>query len=252
MYPPAATGSAGIRFGIADWSAWAPGLDAAQLWQQWAQAPSLPAGSERPELPQVAPLLRRRAERLARMAMHTAAELRQTRACPMVFASARGEAARALPLLQELATSNRVAPGPFSLSVHNAVAALDSIAHHDRGFCTALAAGAESAEVALVEAAALLADGHDEVIVTVYDEVAPDCYREYLDEPDAAYAWSWRVVAAPPGRGFELDWHASHSAAAPYPSPLPAALAVLQFFLTDAPTWTHDGTHRCWTWRRAA
>jgi len=129
------------------------------------------------------------------MALFTAQELRAAESVPMIFASARGEIGRGLQLLQELAREGRVSPGPFSLSVHNAVAALDSIAHGDKGNYSAIAAGAESAEAALVEACGLLADGHSQVLVTVYDEVLPEIYREFADEPHGAFAWSWLIVA---------------------------------------------------------
>ncbi len=299
-----------MRFTVDAWSAWAPGLTDANAWRGWARAPWRPAGDERPELPQYPMMLRRRAERLARMALHTVAEVRGATPCPMVWASHRGETQRAVPLLRELAETGAVAPGPFSLSVHNAVSALESIAHADIGNYTALAAAGESTELAMVEALGLLADGHDAVIVTVYDETVPDCYRPYVDDADAPFAWSWRVRRAGADPGFELSWatgegardtgHGARESAAlaeasdavpgsreqdrsreacllprapcpvpraalpvpraPCPVPpdpvprtvLPPALRILAFFLSDADTLSHDGSHCRWTWCRTA
>jgi hypothetical protein len=141
-----------MRFAVDAWSAWAPGLADSDAWRAWARAPWRPAGDERPELPQYPMMLRRRAERLARMALQTVSEVRGAAPCPMVWASHRGETQRAVPLLRDLAETGAVAPGPFSLSVHNAVSALESIAHGDTGNYTALAAAGESAELAVVEA----------------------------------------------------------------------------------------------------
>lgn len=285
-----------MRFTVDAWSAWAPGLADAESWRAWARAPWRPAGDERPELPQYPMMLRRRAERLARMALQTVSEVRGAAPCPMVWASHRGETQRAVPLLRDLAESGAVAPGPFSLSVHNAVSALESIAHADTGNYTALAAAGESAELAIVEALALLTDGHEEVIVTVYDEIVPDCYCPYVDDADAPFAWSWRLRRAGADPGFELSWatgegardtgHGARESAAlaeasdavpgsreqyrpreenpvpraPCPVPpdpvprtvLPPALRVLAFFLSDAETLSHDGSHCRWTWRRTA
>jgi len=250
-----------LRFSIEAWSAWAPGLTDADAWRQWARRPQLPGGDERPELPQYPMLLRRRAERLARMALHTVAQVRAAAACPMVYASPRGETQRAVHMLRELATTGTVAPGPFSLSVHNAVAALESIAHADTGNYTALAAAGETAELAIVEALGLLAEGHDEVIVTVYDETLPQCYRSDVAEADAAFAWSWRVARAEDGAGFELTWDGLETAdgfgsrdpgPGSRPPPLPPALRILQFFLSDAESLSHDGSHCRWTWRKVA
>lgn len=263
-----------LAFCVQAWSAWAPGLHDATAWRAWAQAPWLPAGDDRPELAQYPMLLRRRAERLARMALHTVSEVRGATPCPMLYASQRGETARAVPLLAELAQTGQVAPGPFSLAVHNAVAGLESIAHADTGNYSAIAAGPESTEAALVEACALLTDGADSVIVSVYDELVPDCYRAYVEEPDAAFAYSLRV-AREGGPRFALGWEgnsgargAGHGArgkseAPPVhdsvahpvpraPCPLPPALETLHFLLSSQPTYHHDGTDRRWTWRRTA
>ncbi|MCC6592035.1 MAG: beta-ketoacyl synthase chain length factor, partial [Xanthomonadales bacterium] len=194
-----------VDFCVQAWSAWAPGLADAGAWRAWARAPHRPAGEGRPELPQYPMLLRRRAERLARMALQTVAEVRTPAPCPMIYASPRGETARAVPLLRELAQTGQVAPGPFSLAVHNAVAGLESIAHADTGSYGAIAAGGETAEAAIVEACTLLTDGVGSVIVTVYDELVPDCYRAYVEEPDAPYAYSLRVGRTG-GPRFELAW----------------------------------------------
>lgn len=282
---PLASQSPPMRFTVDAWSAWAPGLADADAWRAWARAPWRPVGEERPDLPQYPMMLRRRAERLARMALHTVSGVRGTAPCPMVWASHRGETQRAVPLLRELAESASVAPGPFSLSVHNAVSALESIAHGDTGNYIALAAAGESAELAVIEALGLLADGHHEVIVTVYDETVPECYRPYVDDADTAFAWSWRMRSAADQAGFELDWaaldegargtgHGARKGAAPVetgshqpdschqtelrdarpvpPDHLPPALRVLAFFLSDAETLSHDGSHCRWTWRRTA
>lgn len=242
-----------MRFTVEAWSAWAPGLADSDAWRAWARAPWRPAGDERPDLPQYPMMLRRRAERLARMALQTVSEVRSAAPCPMVWASHRGETQRAVPLLRELAENGTLAPGPFSLSVHNAVSALESIAHGDTGNYTALAASGESAELAVVEALGLLADGHDAVIVTVYDETVPDCYRPYVDDADAPFAWSWRLRSAGDGAGFELGWAALDESRCPAPADdLPPALRVLAYFLSDADTLSHDGSHCRWTWRRTA
>ncbi len=276
-----------MRFVVAAWSAWAPDLTDADAWRAWARAPWCPAGDDRPELPQYPMMLRRRAERLARMALQTVSEVRGAAPCPMVWASHRGETQRAVPLLRDLAETGTVAPGPFSLSVHNAVSALESIAHADSGNYTALAAAGESAELAVVEALGLLADGHEEVIVSVYDETIPECYRPYVDDADAPFAWSWRVRRAGADPGFELGWedgargtgHGAREGVSPAeaaarvpvsgepvrpcegqpvppdpvaPDNLPPALRILAFFLSDADTLSHDGSHCRWTWRRTA
>ena len=104
-------------------------------------------------------------------------------------------------------------------------------------------------------------------------------------------AWSWRVRRAGADPGFELSWatgegardtgHGARESAAlaeasdavpgsreqdrsreenpvpraPCPVPpddLPPALRILAFFLSDAESLSHDGSHCRWTWCRTA
>ena len=45
---------------------------------------------------------------------------------------------------------------------------------------------------------ALLADGAPEVLLVVYDAPLPAVYGSFADEPDAGFAWCWRLVHADP------------------------------------------------------
>jgi hypothetical protein len=78
---------------------------------------------------------------------------------PLVFASRHGDVARSMDLLGALASDQPLSPTGFGLSVHNAIAALYSIARGHRGNYLALAAGQATVEAACLEAAGLLADG---------------------------------------------------------------------------------------------
>lgn len=107
---------------------------------------------------------RRRIERIGRMAMQAAYWCSSTTAgVPLVFASRHGDVQRSYELLRQLASEEPMSPTQFGLSAHNAIAALYSIVHGERGSYLALAAGRATAEAALVEVAGLLAEGADEV-----------------------------------------------------------------------------------------
>lgn len=77
--------------------------------------------------------------------------------------------------------------------VHNAIAALYSIARGQRGNYLALAAGRATVETACVEAFGLLADGAPEVRLVVYESPLPPIYAGFADEPDPFFAWCWRL-----------------------------------------------------------
>ncbi|MFS2047223.1 beta-ketoacyl synthase chain length factor, partial [Stenotrophomonas geniculata] len=65
---------------------------------------------------------------------------------PLVFASRHGDVARSMDLLGALVGDQPLSPTGFGLSVHNAIAALYSIARGHRGNYLALAAGQATVE----------------------------------------------------------------------------------------------------------
>lgn len=242
-----------IEFTVADWAAWAPGLTGAEDWRAWAKRPYLPHGDDTPPLAEVPAMQRRRIERLGRMAMQAAywCQPAQAGAVPLVFASRHGDPARSLELLDTLVRGEAMSPAGFSLSVHNAIAALYSIVRNERGNYVALAAGAATAEAALVEAAGLLADGAPEVLVVLYDAVLPEVFRTYADEPDPYYAWCWRVVSAGEGTRIALTHAAGDMAGTAVPA-LPHGLDVLRFLLSGDDELAFHDLGMAWRWSRCA
>jgi hypothetical protein len=250
-----------IEFSVTGWSAWAPGLTQPQDWLDWANGTAVaPSGDETPALADVPAVMRRRIDRLGRMAI-SAADACDTAAnrddLPLVFVSRHGDVAGSVELLHALGQSEALSPTAFSLSVHNAVGALYSIVRKRRGNYLALAAGAASVENACVEVAGLLADGAAEVLLICYDGPLPDIYADFAEEAATHFAWCWRIAPADqPGERLSLDWDAPDGSdlddAAPgaSQSPLPHGLAVHRFLLQQQPQLdaTLDGQH--WRWRR--
>ncbi len=240
-----------ISFHLSDWAAWAPGLEDRTAWEAWARSPWLPHGDQTPALAEVPAMQRRRIERLGRMAMQAALWCGEARAegVPVVFSSRHGDVQRSLALMQQQARGEPMSPAGFSLSVHNAVAAMHSIALGLRGNYTALAAARACAENALVEAVGLLADGADEVQVVLYDASLPDAYAPFLDEPDPFHAWSCRVRSTGAGAKISLGWRDADAETCD-PELLPASLGALRFLLSDAPLRVHVADRTRWEWRR--
>ena len=168
---------------------------------------------------------------------------------PVVFASRYGDAGRALELLAELARGEPVSPAMFSLSVHNAVSGMYSIARSDRTQHLAVAAGAASAAAALIEALALLADGAPEVMVVCYDAPLPGAYAQFHDEPVAAYAWAWRV-ACPAANAPCIELRICEPAVHEPAAALPFGLDMLRFALSSDAALTRQADGICWTWQR--
>lgn len=156
---------------ILAWSAWAPGLASREAWAAASSlpdfgllsSPSAPAGASEPTAPAeaVPAMLRRRLSPLGRAAAEAAAPLLAAadgEEIPWVYASRWGDLGLAFKVLREAALEDDVSPAQFSTSVHNAPAALLSIALGHRGSLTALAGGPFSAEAAFEAAVGLLAE----------------------------------------------------------------------------------------------
>jgi len=242
-----------IGLSVKEWAAWAPGLVDQAAWSAWAQAPWLPAGDETPALSEVPAMQRRRIERLGRMAIQAAfwCQRAEEGGVPLVFASRHGDVARSMELLEALVAGESLSPTTFGLSVHNAIAALYSILRGERGNYVATAGGMATVETACIEAAALLADGAPEVLLVVYDAPLPSVYAGFADEPDAGFAWCWRLVAADIAMPtLRLAWTEGEGDDAP--AALPRGLDVLRFLLAREPhlAWCGDGVR--WQWRRDA
>lgn len=237
-----------MTFGVEAWSAFAPGLETDADWRRWAQSPFLPVGDAMPELREMAPMQRRRVEQLGRMALQVAWRCQPDdgKDVPLLFASRHGDLPRTFDMLSELAAGQPLSPTHFGLSTHNAIAAQYSIARGLTGNYLAVSAGAESVEAAAVEAAALLADGAPAVLLVSYDLPTPDPYGAFRDEPEAAYAWAWRLAPARSGIPV-LTLHPDAGEAPAAAGALPHGLDVLRFFLADDAVLATPASGRRWT-----
>jgi Beta-ketoacyl synthase, N-terminal domain len=243
-------------FTIKGWSAFAPGLTQQTEWLAWAADPFLPHGEATPALAEMPPMLRRRVDKLGRMALQVAWWCQQDREenVPLVFASRHGDLSRTYDMLRALAQEQPLSPTHFGLSTHNAIAAQYSIARNLGGNCVCVSAGTATAEAAVIEALGLLADGFEEVLLVAYDCPLPEGYAAYGDEPEAPFAWTARIGRAGTGDVYYSlqvaggERHVDATAA----RLLPAGLEVLRFLIGDLAMLEHEDDGRTWLWRRHA
>lgn len=149
------------------------------------------AADTQPDVGFLPAMLRRRLDRHGRMALHTAWHCAAGMdSLPFVFASRHGDLERTLELLTALGNQDVLSPTSFSLSVHNSTAGLFSIARSDRAPATALAAGADTLGMSLLEGASMVAAGAERVLVCYADDTVPGCYAPYVEADPARHPFS--------------------------------------------------------------
>lgn len=207
-----------------------------------------PAPEAQPDVGFLPSLLRRRLDRPGRMALYTAWRCAEgLDSVQFVFASRHGALNRTVELLTALAKNEVLSPTVFSLSVHNSVAGLFSIARGDRSAATAMAAGEDSLGLCILEGANMVAEGTERVLITYADDLAPDPYRSQVTEPSShPFAISLLLTAADaaPLR-CRLMWHAGMA-----PEP-PGEKSLIRLLTGDASqallgvdqTWRLERTH---------
>mgnify|MGYP001362148748 CR=1 FL=1 len=246
-------------FQIKHWAAIAPGLRDAEAWRAWAASPFVPDGDIEAPLSAMPAMQRRRVERGGRLALQVAFDVDAEDSAPdfarrpMVFASRHGDVLRSVLLLDALNRGEALSPTQFGLSVHNAVAAQYGIARGSTAPYSAVAGGRFSAEAGVIEAQALLDDGHDEVLLVVFDEPLPSLFDRDADEPALAFAWAVRMERAT-SAGFRIgtvaqtvDDHGLAPAVA-----VPHSLKVLGFLLAPRAAWTVSADGSTWHWSHGA
>ncbi len=238
----------GLSFSIAAHSAWAPGVETPEQWNEWAHAPYRIGNGPDPALRAMPAMLRRRAGFLGKMALEVAyACLAGRTGVPTVFCSRHGEVARAVELLAELAAGQALSPTAFGLAVHNASAGLLSIARADRANHIALAGAEATIEHGVIEACGLLAEGAPMVLLVAYDCPLP-ALLERFDGGEQPHAWAWLMT--PAGADvLSLSMGPGTEAGAAH---LPAGLEILQFYLSGAARLERATGAQRWTWSRHA
>jgi hypothetical protein len=192
-------------FRIVDWAARSPGRETKAQWSAWACGETTMAPMQANPSAAMAMLLRRRRGKLGQLAVGAAYEAGAAPPIRYVFCSRHGEFGRTLGLLRDGALGELLSPTEFSVSVHNALAGLLSIATKATGGHTALAAGADTFAYGLLESVASLSAAPDEPVLLVYfDEALPSPFSELVplgEEAPLACALLLNAPSNPVARG---------------------------------------------------
>ena len=106
-----------------------------------------------------------------------------------VFASQHGESSRLQTLLQQIERKEMLSPTGFSQSVHNTASGLFSLTKKLTGNINSIAAGKDTFFMAFIEALTYLhLHPNARVMVVIYDEALPMCYKSDERQYDQQYA----------------------------------------------------------------
>ena len=146
----------------------------------------------------------------------------------LVFASAYGEIGTAEAMLAQALDDNSASPARFRNSVHNTAPGLHSISARNTHASTALAAGADTLAMGLLESQLLLRESALPVLLVCADEAVPDALRHGPTlEPIAAAFVLGRGEGAGLARLRNLR-RISGENSAKYASPLEGARALAE------------------------
>jgi hypothetical protein len=167
-------------------------------WRAWLAGAASPQPDSQPDVNYLPPLLRRRLDRHGRMALYTAwACAEGLESVEFVFASRHGDLERTLELLTALGKDDMLSPTAFSLSVHNSTAGLFSIARGDRARATAMAAGADTLCMGILEGAMMIGEGASRVLVCYADDAVPAPYQRYLVAGEERHPFAVSLLLTP-------------------------------------------------------
>ena len=238
-----------IKFNIAQWRAWAPGLASVEEWRQWSHELVIPPLTDAaPDVSFLPAMQRRRLSRLARMAFSVGWPLAEgLERLPLVFVSRHGETPRTFDILSDLANDEPLSPTQFSLSVHNAVIGLWSILRGETSEMTALACAGDGLEHGVIEAAGLLEEGAPAVLLVITEEQPPSVYAPWINDVPFPYALGLLLTA---GDEWQLSLATRKPVETQYAQPRwPHALNLLRALSTQQSALQHPWKNRLWNWQ---
>jgi hypothetical protein len=224
---------------------------------KWAVWPPLQSDAEqdlatqKELLASVPKMLKRRLSPLAKTVFCAANQcLDEHMRVPAVFSSSHGELAKSFSMMKMLEAGEEISPTTFSLSVHNAIAGLFSIAWQNTLQCTVVAPGEEGLAAAFIEALGLLQEGAEQVLLVFYDEPLPDFYPSapFKLSTDESRALALRIAKSGEGQILRMSSLPLTGNDGEQPVQLPA---FVRFLAGPQTQLTLKTPRHSWRWEKA-
>ena len=234
------------RVAVRRWHAWLPGIQGEAECGDWAAGRRLPVDDAAADASPVPAMVRRRLGTIGRSVAAVAWDMIQAGdSQSLIFASRHGDQSKTLQLLAEIGAQAPLSPAAFSLSVHNALAGLISIARDARGPHTALSADERLMASAITEAFGQLHAGASSAVCVVYDLPLPADYQ-FDDNQKTPYAIALELTLDD-GEPLSL----SLGAAPGDRPPEPEALSWLRWWAArDSAELAFQDGQGAWQWQR--
>jgi hypothetical protein len=235
------------------WAAWSPGREDAAAWRDWARAPEALAVEGRPEARFLPAMLRRRCSPLARIMLTAAFEC-----CPAddlaevrtVFASRHGNINESIDMLERLARRQPLSPTRFSHTVHNAQAALFSIAAQSRQPSSSVAAQEDTFACGYLDALTHLQREPDRrVLLVIADVPLAPTFAALVDECAASYGLA--LLLAAEGGGDRIGFGSAPRHQIVGGHAWPDAMEFLRWLLAGEEVLHLGASRRRFRWERA-
>ncbi|MCL2804567.1 MAG: beta-ketoacyl synthase chain length factor [Treponema sp.] len=177
---------------ISRFSAWAPGIENANEWKEWAQGKrEILSVTDSPQIMFADSKFRRRLSQISKMTVQVVHDLLPVNDdTKMIFLSFRGELSRQYKVNKMIIEDRSILPAAFSLSVFNAPAALASMAFGLKGGYSAIFPDTFASGISLAEAA-FLCDDAEQLLFVYADENVPQEYADITEE----HPWLFQPLA---------------------------------------------------------
>jgi len=242
-----------VRFRVADWMACGPGLETREDWIAWSRGEKNARADSSAAARSLPSILRRRISAIGQMAFRASYALPEQRTARFIFCSRHAESDRSLRILRSLSAGEPASPADFSLSVHNALAGLLSIAWANTAGHTTISGGVDSFAYGLLESLACVLSGTAETVMLVYfDDQLPQPYDEISDGADTCVALA--ILLDPPrydDDDFRFDLEPRVRNGRPPPAS-EQALDFIRFMLSDESERSSAGERIRWRLQRCA
>lgn len=181
-----------------------------EAWHAWSAVPLGFTGGKHDILASselnIPSMLRRRLDDTGRATCLILAALDPEATCPLIHASRHGDASHTLEMLESLVQGQPISPMRFSMSVHNAVLGIHSIANRHHRPLQALGACGNEFDALVYEACGYFAEGYSSVVVAFSEGPYPPAYRGHADYPISPCAVGMKL-SLNEGRGLTCQPH---------------------------------------------